>query len=67
MQTYHKWDGLRLEIAEYCKEHQLSENEFRFLGIYEWENVYDKVLKHFVDEQYARKHGLYWSNTEDGF
>lgn len=67
MQAYHKWAGLRLEIVEYCKENQISENEFRFLGIYEWENVYDEVLKHFVDERYARKHGLHWSNIEDGF
>lgn len=37
------------------------------MGIYEWQNIYDKVLEYFVDEQYARKCGLYWSNIENGF
>lgn len=59
MQALHKWNGLRLEIAEYCRDNQISKEDFRFLGIYEWENVYDKVLEHFVDEQYVRKTGLY--------
>lgn len=67
MQLYDKWTGLRLEAVEYCKENKLSENDFRFLGIYEWQNVYDSVLEHFVDERYAERHGLYWSNTNDGF
>lgn len=67
MQALHKWDGLRLEIAEYCRDNQISEEDFRFLGIYEWQNVYDKVLEHFVDEQYARKNGLYWANINGGF
>ncbi|MBP3460375.1 MAG: hypothetical protein J6K58_14290 [Lachnospiraceae bacterium] len=68
MQIYRKWTGLRLEIVEYCKSNKISENDFRFLDVYEWQNVYDKVLEHFVDERYARNHGLYWSNiTEGGF
>lgn len=67
MQTYHKWRGLRLEIAEYMTKHNIPENTFRFLGIYEWQNVYDKVVEHFVDKQYARNHGLHWSNIENGF
>ena len=36
-------------------------------GMCEWKNIYDKVLKHFVDEEYARRYGLYWSNIEGGF
>ncbi len=67
MQELHKWNGLRLEIAEYCRENHISQDDFRFLGIYEWQNVYDKVLEHFVDKQYARKNGLYWANTRGGF
>lgn len=67
MQIYHKWKGLRLEIAEYSKKQNIPENNFRFLGIYEWQNIYDKVLKHFVDEQYARKYGLHWANIQNGF
>ncbi|MDE7367278.1 MAG: hypothetical protein K2N24_07980, partial [Lachnospiraceae bacterium] len=67
MQIYHKWRGLRLEITEYITQHRIPESNFRFLGIYEWKNIYDKVLERFVDEQYSRKHGLHWSNTNDGF
>ena len=67
MQELHKWNGLRLEIAEYCRENHISQDDFRFLGIYEWQNVYDKVLERFVDKQYARNNGLYWANTRGGF
>ena len=61
------WNGLRLDVVEYCKHHHISEQDFRFLGIHEWQNVYDKVLEHFVDGEYARRHGLYWSNINHGF
>ena len=44
MQIYHKWKGLRLEITEYITQHCIPESNFRFLGIYEWKNIYDKVL-----------------------
>lgn len=67
MQELHKWEGLRLEITEYCRDNQISQEYFRFLGIYEWQNVYDKVLEYFVDSQYARKIGLYWANVNGGF
>jgi hypothetical protein len=67
MQALHKWDGLRLEIEQYCQENRISKDDFRFLGIYEWQNVYDKVLEHFIDEQYARRNGLYWANVNGGF
>ena len=63
MQLFHDWKGLRLEIAEYVRDNNISEDEFRFLGIYEWQDVYDRMLAHFVDEQYARKYGLHWVNT----
>lgn len=67
MQLSHKWTGFRRELAEYMAEHKIPERDFRFLGIYEWKNVYDKVLEHFVDGQYARACGLHWSNIENGF
>ena len=67
MQMYNKWTGLRLEITQYCQENNISENDFRFLGIYEWQNVYDRLLKNFVEERYAEKYGLYWSNIQAGF
>jgi hypothetical protein len=67
MQAYKKWAGLRLEVIQYCKEKGISESDFRLLGIYEWQNVYDRLLKMFVDEEYAKNCGLYWSNIEAGF
>lgn len=67
MQALHKWNGLRLEITLYCQKKRISQDDFCFLGIHEWQNVYDKVLEHFVDEQYARRNGLYWANTNGGF
>ena len=35
MQELHKWNGIRLEIAEYCRDNQISKADFRFLDIYE--------------------------------
>lgn len=67
MQPLRKWAGLRLELAEYVRDNNIPENDFRFLGIYEWQNVYDRLLEHFVDEQYARKCGLHWANINGGF
>lgn len=67
MQIEHKWTGLRLEIVEYIKKNKISEKDFRFLGIYEWQNIYHKVVEHFVDEQYARRTGMHWANTMNGF
>lgn len=67
MQALHKWNGIRLEIAEYCRDNQIREEDFRFLGIYDWKNVYERVLERFVDHQYGRKNGLYWSNINGGF
>ena len=65
--SLHKWTDLRLELSQFCKENNISENDFRFLGIYEWENVYKNMLKHFVDEMYARKYGIHWANIDGGF
>lgn len=62
-----RWTGIRLEISEYCRNHHIPENDFRFLGMTEWQNVYEKVLDTFVDGQYARRNGLHWANVEGGF
>lgn len=67
MQAFKRWDGVRLEVIRYCKKKAIPESDFRFLGIYEWQNVYGRLLKKFVDDEYAKKHGLYWSNIEGGF
>ncbi len=67
MQKSHNWKGMRLEIAEYCRDNNISEQDFRLLDIYEWQNIYERVLEHFVDERYARNNGLYWANINCGF
>ena len=43
MQLFHDRKGLRLELAEYVRDNNISEDEFRFLGIYEWQDVYDVI------------------------
>ena len=67
MQALKRWDGLRLEVTCYCKKKDIPESDFSFLGFYEWQNVYGRLLKKFVDDEYASKHGIYWSNIEEGF
>ena len=67
MRIDNKWDGLRLEIIQYCKDNNIYENDFTFLNIHQWENVYNRFLKSFVDARYAKNNGLHWSNTEGGF
>ncbi len=37
------------------------------MNIYNWKNIYDNVVKNFVDDRYARNYGLHWANTENGF
>ena len=67
MKIFNKWTGLRLEITQYCQENNISANDFRFLGIYEWQNAYDRLLKKFVEERYAKEYGLHWSNISGAF
>lgn len=67
MRVNHKWTSLRLEVVEYISKNKISEKDFRFLGIYEWQNIYHKIVNHFVDEQYARRTGMHWANTMNGF
>lgn len=67
MQKNSEWNGIRRILAEYCRENNILETDFRLLGINEWENVYSRFLSRFVEERYARRCGLHWSNTENGF
>lgn len=39
-----------------------GESFYNLITLMSNKNVYDSVLKHFVDERYARNCGLYWSN-----
>lgn len=67
MTKNHSWIGVRADVAEYCLRHKIQNDDFRFLNLYEWSSIYDKVLDIFVDYQYARCNGLHWANVENGF
>ena len=67
MMKRHNWTGIRADVAEYCQAHKIQNDDFRFLNLYEWEGIYKKVLETFVDYDYARYNGLYWSNINNGF
>lgn len=44
IQAFLKWKGLRLELAQYVRDNKISQEDFRLLGIYEWQNVHDRAL-----------------------
>lgn len=67
MQKPDKWNDCRADISQYCRENKISREDFHFLGVYQWQNVYEKVLEHFIDWKYAKRNGLHWANTEGGF
>lgn len=54
---------LRKEIQIYCKENGIGENEFHFLSIYGWEDVYIKIMLSFGEYKYVSRNGLHWMNT----
>lgn len=61
------WNGIRATVVEYCKNNNISAGDFRFLNMFEWQNIYNHVLDTFLDYHYAKYNGLYWSNIENGF
>lgn len=67
MTNNHNWSGIRADVAGYCQNHNIQNDDFRFLNLYEWQSIYDKVLEIFIDDQYARYNGLHWANVENGF
>lgn len=54
---------LRKEVQSYCKNNFIEDEEFHFLSIYQWQNVYDKILENFADYKWALHNGLHWLNT----
>ena len=61
---YNTYKGrLRKEIQKYCQENTITENEFRFLSIHQWQNVYDKIVSTFGKHEYVSVNGLHWLNT----
>ena len=67
MTNNRNWNGIRATVAEYCKDNNISDSDFRFLNLFEWQNIYNNVLDTFLDYKYAKYNGLYWSNVENGF
>lgn len=54
---------MREEIQSFCRENGIKDDEFHFLPINNWQNVYDKILENFADYEWRRYHGLHWLNT----
>lgn len=54
---------LRKEIQSYCKDNSIKNEDFHFLSLYQWQNVYDKILENFADYAWTRHNGLHWLNT----
>ena len=57
---------LRQEIQTYCRENNISKEDFHFLPINNWENVYKKIVDSFVDYEWAKHSELHWANTNGG-
>lgn len=55
---------LRQEVQKYCKENSISEEEFHFLSIYQWQDVTERILENFADYEWRKNYGLHWLNTE---
>lgn len=59
--------GLRIAVQRFCDENHIDEETFRFLSIYQWEDVYQKVIGNFVDKSRGYQAGLHWLNTNGVF
>lgn len=59
--------GLRIAVQRFCDENHIDEETFRFLSIYQWEDVYRKVIGNFVDKSHGYQAGLHWLNTNGVF
>jgi len=54
--------GIREDILKYCKKQHIEENEFRQVSIYQWEDVYNKIVDEYVDKTKYYKQELHWLN-----
>ena len=66
MTVFNKWTGLRLEITQYCQGNNISENDFRFLGIYECNpSVVYRIIDVNPTDYYITNKKIDWLITED--
>ena len=54
--------AVREDILKYCEEKNIKESEFRPVSIYQWEDIYNKIVDEFVDKTTYYKQGLHWLN-----
>lgn len=57
----------RIEIQKFCAENNICKDEFHFLNIYQWQDIYNKVIDRFVDKTKNYDAGLHWLNTNCRF
>lgn len=59
--------AVRADIQKYCEINNINEEEFCFIDIYKWRDVYEQVAEHFVIKKENYKKGLHWLNTNGIF
>lgn len=52
----------REEILKYCEKENIKESEFRPVSIYQWEDIYHKIVDEFVDKTKYYKKDMHWLN-----
>lgn len=57
----------RIEIQKFCAENNIDKDKFHFLNIYQWQDIYNKVIDKFVDKTKNYNADLHWLNTNGGF
>ena len=57
----------RKEAQKFCRENAITDEQFHFLSIYKWNDVYEKILINFADDSWRKYYGLHWLNTNGRF
>ncbi|MDE7309508.1 MAG: hypothetical protein K2N61_12785 [Lachnospiraceae bacterium] len=53
---------VREDILKYCEEQNIKESEFRPVSIYQWEDIYNRIIDEFVDKTKYYKKDMHWLN-----
>ncbi|MGP8314313.1 hypothetical protein ACG0Z4_25925 [Enterocloster aldenensis] len=65
---WNNYEGcLPMAVQRFCQQNHIDEAAFRFLSIYQWEDVYRKVVGNSVDKSSGYQTGLHWLNTNGVF
>lgn len=57
----------RIDIQKYCQAHNIGNDKFHFVSIYNWQDIYNKVVENFVDKTRNYNPDLHWLNTNGTF